>query len=52
MSGEVHSSHGYLRNIYFHPSFLQEAFEKADKIKKARSRGKDWYVQKHNKLAL
>ena len=28
------------------------AFEKADKIKKARSRGKDWYVQKHSKMAL
>ena len=30
----------------------ERAFEKADKIKKARSRGKDWYVQKHSKMAL
>ena len=28
------------------------ALEKADKIRKARSRGKDWYVQKHSKMAL
>ena len=28
------------------------AFEKAKKIQQARSRGKNWYVQKHSKLAL
>ena len=28
------------------------AFDKARKIQKARSRGKDWYVQKHSKMAL
>ena len=28
------------------------AFDKAYKIRKARSRGKDWYVQKHSKFAL
>ena len=28
------------------------AFEKAKKIGKARSRGKDWYVQKNSKFAL
>ena len=28
------------------------AFDKADKIRKARNRGKDWYVQKHTKFAL
>ena len=30
----------------------QRAFAKADKIKKARSRAKEWYVQKHSKMAL
>ena len=28
------------------------AFDQAYKIRKARSRGKDWYVQKHSKMAL
>ena len=28
------------------------ALAKADKIRKARRRGKDWYVQKHSKMAL
>ena len=28
------------------------ALEKAKKIQKARSRGKDWYVNKHSKMAL
>jgi len=28
------------------------AFEKARKIQKARRRGKDWYVNKHSKMAL
>jgi len=28
------------------------ALEKAKKIQQARSRGKDWYVQKHSKMAL
>ena len=30
----------------------ERAFEKARKIKKARSRGKDWYVQKKTKFTL
>ena len=28
------------------------ALLQADKIRKARSRGKDWYVNKHSKMAL